>query len=112
MKSNHMDFVAPRSLVGWSVDYDTSQANLMASIFCCLLLIQKAQLLVFIMSARIIVLACWLGNLVCKYHGWDGQLKSARDFDNRTLCTAHSELKKIQVETWGPWLLLCTYANT
>ena len=43
---------------------------------------------------------------------WDGQLKSARDFDNRTLCTAHSELKKIQVKTWGPWLLLCTYANT
>lgn len=53
-----------------------------------------------------------LGNLVSKYHGWDGQLKSARDFDNRTLCAAHSELKKIQVETWGPWLLLCTYANT
>ena len=109
MKSNHIDFVA--HLGGQST---TSQANLLASIFC-LLLIQKAQLLVFIMSARIIVLACWLGNLVCKYHGWDGQLKSARDFDNNEpLCAAHSELKKIQVETWGPLVIvecLCKHMN-
>lgn len=48
-----------------------------------------------------------LGNLVCKYHGWafgwDGHLKSARDFGNEEpLCAEHSELKKIRVETWGP----------
>ena len=53
-----------------------------------------------------------LGNLVCKYHGWafgwDGQLKSARDFGNdEPLCAEHSELKKIRVETWGPLVFVC-----
>ena len=58
-----------------------------------------------------------LGNLVCKYHGWafgwDGQLKSARDFGNdEPLCAEHSELKKIRVETWGPLVFVCLSEET
>jgi choline monooxygenase len=45
------------------------------------------------------------GNLVCRYHGWafgwDGQLKSARDFgDDPGLCAAESSLVPVQVERW------------
>ena len=46
-------------------------------------------------------------NLVCRYHGWafgwDGALKSARDFgDDGAVCAADHSLSPIQVETWGP----------
>jgi choline monooxygenase len=58
-----------------------------------------------------------LGNLVCKYHGWafgwDGALKSARDFGNEEpLCAEHSELKKVRVETWGPLVFVCLSEST
>jgi choline monooxygenase len=58
-----------------------------------------------------------LGNLVCKYHGWafgwDGVLKSARDFGNdKPLCVEHSELKKVRVETWGPLVFVCLSEST
>ena len=46
-----------------------------------------------------------VGNLVCRYHGWafgwDGRLKSARDFgDDPGLCAADQALVPIHVETW------------
>ena len=45
------------------------------------------------------------GNLVCRYHGWafgwDGNLKSARDFgDDPGLCPGDNALVSIQVERW------------
>lgn len=45
------------------------------------------------------------GNLVCRYHGWafgwDGSLKSARDFgDDPGLCPAENGLAPIQVRRW------------
>ena len=45
------------------------------------------------------------GNLVCRYHGWafgwDGSLKSARDFgDDPGLCPAEQSLVPIHVERW------------
>lgn len=45
------------------------------------------------------------GNLVCRYHGWafgwDGALKSARDFgDDPGLCPADQALRPIHVERW------------
>ena len=58
-----------------------------------------------------------LRNLVCKYHGWafgwDGALKSARDFgNNEPLCAEHSELKKIRVETGGRLVFVCLSEST
>lgn len=45
------------------------------------------------------------GNLVCRYHGWafgwDGALKSARDFgDDPGLCPGDNALVPVQVERW------------
>lgn len=45
------------------------------------------------------------GNLVCRYHGWafgwDGALKSARDFgDDPGLCPGDQALVSIHVEAW------------
>lgn len=45
------------------------------------------------------------GNLVCRYHGWafgwDGRLKSARDFgDDPGLCPGENGLVPIHVERW------------
>lgn len=45
------------------------------------------------------------GNLVCRYHGWafgwDGALRSARDFgDDRGLCAGENSLAPIHVERW------------
>jgi choline monooxygenase len=45
------------------------------------------------------------GNLVCRYHGWafgwDGSLKSARDFgDDAGLCPVENGLTPIHVERW------------
>lgn len=47
-----------------------------------------------------------IGNLVCRYHGWafgwDGELKSARDFgDDPDLCPAEAGLVPIDVDVWG-----------
>lgn len=46
-----------------------------------------------------------LGNLVCRYHGWafgwDGELRSARDFGD-VPCAEESNLTPISVDTWGP----------
>jgi choline monooxygenase len=46
-----------------------------------------------------------LGNLVCRYHGWafgwDGELKSARDFGEPP-CVAENSLTPVAVDTWGP----------
>lgn len=47
-----------------------------------------------------------LANLVCRYHGWafgwDGALKSARDFGDDNLCAESNSLTPISVDTWGP----------
>lgn len=45
------------------------------------------------------------GNLVCRYHGWafgwDGELKSARDFgDDTDLCPGDNALRAVHVERW------------
>lgn len=46
-----------------------------------------------------------LGNLVCRYHGWafgwDGELRSARDFGD-TPCAEENSLTPVAVDTWGP----------
>ncbi|MEY4361222.1 MAG: hypothetical protein RL391_528 [Actinomycetota bacterium] len=52
------------------------------------------------------------GNLVCRYHGWafgwDGALKSARDFGaTEPPCIEDNSLKAVRVETWGPLVFVC-----
>lgn len=51
-----------------------------------------------------------LGNLVCRYHGWafgwNGELKSARDFGDSP-CTEENSLTAIAVDTWGPLVFVC-----
>ena len=98
---NEIESYRLRRPFGWSVDYI---AGKFAGFNLLLVVDPEGSIICFHYVCphyRAGVLA-WpgqgtLGNLVSKYHGWDGQLKSARDFDNRTLCAAHSELKKIQV---------------
>ena len=48
-----------------------------------------------------------MGNLVCRYHGWafgwDGALKSARDFgDEPGFCAGDHSLTPVSLATWGP----------
>jgi choline monooxygenase len=48
------------------------------------------------------------GNLVCRYHGWafgfDGALKSARDFGGDADCDGACALTPIGVEVWGQYV--------
>lgn len=55
-----------------------------------------------------------LGNLVCRYHGWafgwDGGLKSARDFGDSP-CPNENSLTTIAVDTWGPLVFVNLDSN-